>query len=859
MSWRAERFTIPFLLWATAVASFGAEDGVFARFRLLRPENARYHVQIGGFVHVPNWYLPEKAIPLNADKNKDARLSSGEFTEWFDLKAYLGKSFHPRLNRAGGTAELPNVTARFVTEPEASRVEIEIELATAADATKVVKRWHESFEGNLTSFLVSSNLASDAPQLETANEMAERRLRWAREATGGVRHGPKELVLQTQFWSPQRPELNLKEAKVVSLLGFNVVGSMRDEVLEHFPEFRAPSASHDVLLGPNSDRADVAKSWEKLGKRVKSELRANTPYNFQDEVCCRPPLGNNEKALREFREWLKAEKILPTDLGVGNLDQVTPIETPDALRERMKSGEAAARRIFYYTSRFRQHAATERLIWNSEEFHRHAGPGPFSSTLVADHPYFAGTGLGMGMEDQNTAWGGWPLAMDWFEIGRRRAVDLIGIEDWLGLQFMYGPGYTWEGFQLLGFQAAIFRSASRGEMPVITWITPSDERNLRLKAASAFAQGSKHIFYWTYGPTATSTENYWSDQPGSYPGMAHLSRLMEFGESIIAPGKPRRTRVALLYSLSSDLWQPFGYIHMLERRGLYLALIHDQWLVDLVTEEDLAGGRLADYRVLYTADPCISGSAAKAIHKWVNAGGTIVATSAAGSRNEFGEPSGQLADTFGIAPEITVDRQRGEYRTRGKLNDIPYLDHIKSSEAELGVIGLRVSAQPRTAKVRATFSSNSEPALLENDFGKGHALWIGATPGISYIKDARFVATNLAEKWPRENRRALTRYANRAGAAPLVRLSEPVVEAGIYDSPAGVALVLANFTYQPIKSLEVEVPMRKAVSNVKSLESGALKFRTISAPQPWRTEGYTHLVRFTIPLGLDDLVVMTTR
>jgi hypothetical protein len=31
----------------------------------------------------------------------------------------------------------------------------------------------------------------------------------------------------------------------------------------------------------------------------------------------------------------------------------------------------------------------------------------------------------------------------------------------------------------------------------------------------------------------------------------------------------RKTRVALLYSISSDLWQPWGYIHMLERRATY--------------------------------------------------------------------------------------------------------------------------------------------------------------------------------------------------------------------------------------------------------------------------------------------------
>src|SRR3954463_2384967 len=314
------------------------------------------------------------------------------------------------------------------------------------------------------------------------------------------------------------------------------------------------------------------------------------------------------------------------------------------LYEGMKADERAARRVFYYTCRFRQDAATDRLIWNTEELHRQLGPGPFGATLLADHPYFGGTGLGMGMDQPNTPWGGWHLAADWFDIGRRRAVDMIGIEDWLGLQFMYGPNFTWEGFQLMGFQAAMLRSSSRGELPIMAWLTVSDERNLRLKAASSLCQGAKNFYYWTYGPTATSTENYWSDQPGSYPGMAHVSRMLEFGEAVIAPGKPRPTRVALLYSISSDYWQPFGYAHMLDRRGLYLALIHEQYLVDILAEEDVAAGRLADYRVLYTADPCISGAAAKSIANWVQGGGTVVATCAAGTRNEFGESAGELAD-----------------------------------------------------------------------------------------------------------------------------------------------------------------------------------------------------------------------
>ncbi len=841
-----------------ASSTAAGTDGVFVRFRLNEPKAAKYYVKVAGYVHEPNWYLPTATLPAGAEQKRE-RLPAGEFTAWFDLAKHAEASLHSKLNRAGGIAEFPNVTAQFITESESAKRDIDIELATAPDAEHIVKRWHEAFTGDLTSFLVSPHLAKDAHELETASEMTARRLRWAEQATGGVRHAPKDLLIQTSFWSPQRPELNLQEARVLWLLGFNVAGGASAEVRAKYPVFRTPSASFDVLLGPETDREAVKASWEKLGPPLKGVLQAGSPFNYQDEVCARPSIGDNKTALANFHRWLAEQKIDPKELAAASLDKVTPIETPEALRERMKANEPAARRVLYYTCRFRQHAATERMAWNTEEFHKQLGSGPISSALIADHPYFAGTGLGMGMDQQNTAWGGWPLAMDWFEIGRRRAVDMIGIEDWLGLQFMYGPAFTWEGFQLMGFQAAIFRSASRGELPIMAWITPSDERNLRLKAASSLCQGAKHFFYWTYGPTATSTENYWSDQPGSYPGMARLSRMLEFGEPIIGPGKPRPTRVALLYSVSSDYWQPFGYAHMLERRGLYLALVHEHYLVDLITEEDFAAGRLADYRILYTADPCISGTAVTAIRDWVKGGGTLVGTCAAGSRNEFGEPAAGLADVFGIKEQVKADCQPGEYRARGTLNGIAYRDQIKLDDRELGVVGVKATVEAGAAKPLARFISDGRPALLKNKFGNGRAIYFATTPGITYIKDAKFVPDALAEKWPANERELITRFARDSRAAPLVKLSEPVVEAGVFDAPEGSALVLANFTYTPISVLKVEVPCRHAVRQVESLSQGKLKFTTAPATGVWREEGYANVIRFELPLDIDDLILLRTK
>src|SRR4051812_13043967 len=195
--------------WFSVASSFAtADDGVFVRFRLREPEKSKYYVKLSGCIHQANWSLPSIDIPAAAEKDSHSRVSTGEFTEWFDLGKHAGKNLHPQLNLAGGIAEFPNVIVQFVTEPVSPRRDIEIELATAPRVDKVVKRWHENFVGDTTSFLVSPTLVVDASKLETATEMTERRLRWATEATAGTRHSPKSLLLQTSLWGGQRTELN---------------------------------------------------------------------------------------------------------------------------------------------------------------------------------------------------------------------------------------------------------------------------------------------------------------------------------------------------------------------------------------------------------------------------------------------------------------------------------------------------------------------------------------------------------------------------------------------------------------------------------------------------------------------------
>jgi hypothetical protein len=298
---------------------------------------------------------------------------------------------------------------------------------------------------------------------------------------------------------------------------------------------------------------------------------------------------------------------------------------------------------------------------------------------------------------------------------------------------------------------------------------------------------------------------------------------------------------------------------MLERRLTYLSLIHDQFLVDMVTEEDVATGRLGEYQVLYVTDPCISGRAVSKIVEWVVRGGHIYGSCAAGSRNEFDEPVTGLEKIFGIRPKGKVTVQPGRYHIRGALNGLKFIDKVQMKpKGSFGAIGIKtpIELSPQVT-VTGKFADGS-PAVVRNRFGRGQAVYTATCPAISYAKDAKFVPAELKEKWPAVQREFINLEAARAKAPRLVELSHPVVEAGIYDANAGTALVLANFTYQRIKNLKVTLQFSgpHPPKTVRSVTSGQLKFTSVKPPTAGSLPQYPHKVTFTMNLGLTDIILI---
>lgn len=128
-------------------------------------------------------------------------------------------------------------------------------------------------------------------------------------------------------------------------------------------------------------------------------------------------------------------------------------------------------------------------------------------------------------------------------------------------------------------------------------------------------------------------------------------------------------------------------------------------------------------------------------------------------------------------------------------------------------------------------------------YGSGHVMALGFMPMLAYGQMAGFKATTLEEKWPEEPRRLL-RFATK-GVRRGVSVSKEVVEASLLTGAKGSVVVLANYTYQPIEELVVDVGIDHPVARVVSTEGREV-----------RVEKRDGGLRLMLPLEWTEMVVL---
>lgn len=573
--------------------------------------------------------------------------------------------------------------------------------------------------------------------------------------------------------------------------------------------------------------------------------------SFGDEIGL-PRLGGKDYDAR-FRRYLKSRGYTPAQLkpGAKNWDEIEPLgsDLADTLPE---------------------------LWWESHNFRYLEGIASIKKqTEIVEKLFPAGVLTGANYSPHPMYWFNIP---QWIWLFRQRAMSLPWSEDYIF------AGVAETSHQITSFLVEYLRTGARKhDLPILMYIMPHSPGNIprdfRLSTYCAIAHGAKMINHFWSGPKLFFTENY-IDRHYTEMYRAVHDTMYEIGsvEDFIIDGRIPPAEVAMYLSHASDLWEkkqgsPWSTdprvsasnVYNEERKALFLALRHAGIPTDFLIAEDILGGELQKYKVLYLVGEQIPAGVAEKIAEWVKAGGILFATAGSGLRNEFNRPLPTLREALGIKNSKLI-RTVNVVRAKIELPRLPVLDEITWGERfTFPVVAFEQGIQPEKGVRILGTTRYAHPAVIENSFGKGRAIAVGALVGLSYLRKAipvqpmgrggdennfsHFIPTDF----DRSAHKLICYPLEVANVKPPLEVSDGLVEWNILRSRHGIAVVLANFSTKRFRHFTLTLhpdrldPPATGLTNVSSVKSGKLKPTVLADGS----------IRLNFPLHLTDIITFT--
>lgn len=793
----------------------------FIRFKVIKPTSQNLKVVINGYRH--------ESDPWNFSPIEKDAAAGNHWSEWIDLSKW---DWHGKVFRSGGIAEYPSISLTVADTATGRRVEgckFEVQLADSPADEGVVITFSEQSGSDTINFLAPYPLRKNAGEFETATQMIQRQTQWAKEAVGEKPIKLEKFDIISNLWNMNNPSLEEKSVSLLHSLGFNVINNVKPPLLQKYG-----IKTYEKLWLYQPDPETVLAGWEKtVSSLQKSSASAEDGetldkiafWEISDEVSVLNFSNVDKKKLDGwFYDYLKKTDYQNKKSVKKAAPPTPPLEYPlveisnDILP---KTASLEKRKLFYQAAKFGQWWSAKQLK-QVNNLILEAQPDAVTSTLLPSHGFFG------------NAWGPSKIGMsygmlDIFELAEQDSVNQLAVEDWMGLNHMYGPEYTWTGGQSFGYYNAIVRSAI-GDKPIKIqgFITPSDDKYLRLKAYSALGQGAKSFYFWSYGPTYVSTENYWSDLQSQYIGLAKLNRSLEKAEEILYPAKTVADEsVEILYSVSHDIWNNDNQAAFVEKRLLWHALRHLQIQPNFLREDDIEAGKLEKYKVLYITDWNITRRASEKIDKWIKNGGTLYLSAGAATRDEFnGHYTPKFAENIWIEnPTQKIKYEKSTFNERTILPNIKPLTavnvEINGKKFNLPAIGVRLDLNQNLKSFAKFEDGKNAGAVIP--YGKGQIIAVGFMPMLGYGKLADFKPKTLEEKWKSEPREIIKKSLELAKIDAVIKTNIPVIETNLLNGINGSAIVLANYTYQPVKALIIDVKIPNPVKIAESVEGNNVK------------------------------------
>jgi len=443
----------------------------------------------------------------------------------------------------------------------------------------------------------------------------------------------------------------------------------------------------------------------------------------------------------------------------------------------------------------------------------------------------------------------WQGQLNIFELARNQAFNALQMEDWT------------PRVHNVMFGMSLLRAAARKHKQPLASIIPGFWPKQRLLAH--LSCGSRYFLLFIYGPL-TTIGPAWAEDERTLREIGETLRLIARAEGDILSSEPRPADAALLVANTTEINAryfvesqatvnpgyygnyPFGR----ERMAIFSAFLDAQVPMELLSEEEVVeDDALSRYRILYVADPHVARRAQKKIKQWVADGGTLWASYAALSRQEFDEPSGLFDEVLGLESRGEVRPFPYHYgRYVAQLPPGPEIvvpDDAPCGEGTFRGLNYKPSYTLSTGTKVAHFADGA-PAIVHNRFGKGQAYLHGFLAGIAYAgyagKHYHYMNGSGAT---RLQRNVVTVPALGAGVRTHVRTPHGKLLASVHDGAHQTVIFLNNCTGKGIEAAPLEVRLPRPPQSAYCGRKAELPFK---ARKDW--------VEVTVDLPIDDVEIV---
>lgn len=760
---------------------------VFVRFTNTRPDDARVLVRLNV---VPNHEQPftwtGKTVYVGmdgaAEKPGGRHLAPGQSSPWIDVGPYMNREGA----RSWESTYLSPLLCGIMTEPASRGLHLLAEVAQGP-GTGIVRR-----------------VQVDRPELPA--ESGQRDYPWMLGYS--VWNGTGPFLPTLGLLVPSRPDISPRVYTLEEALDWQL------DVMDEFPRWgRRPEKVVFTTRGH-------PKVLQALGY---NDYAAGTEVaDLGDEISLHLSLPAEEQD-RRFRESMKARGISPLELvAAGDLEAARALP-PERQWEFVRVLPAQPDRPtqFYESALFRYRLWYEELAAKKDEaIARRAGKRVLAGANFSPH--------------MNV----WPDVRQWVGPFKAGAMNMCWTEDWWWQLPEVSP-------QVYGFLLDAFRLAqSYGGAPIQFYIMPfkgNSADNFQRMHGLALAHGARILNHFHTEDQVLTTWDYvdLSESPRTYQAIHDLIRRVGAVEHRLHEAVPEKAEAAILLSWAADTWDTedlggAGHLYSArhnvnndERKALWTALRHAQYPVDLITDQDIAEGRLRDYRVLYVVGAEMLAAAVEPLKEWVRQGGTVFATGGGGLLDEYHRANRSLMEMYGLRGHELVRAVR-HIRPRSTLPQAKPLDTVSIEAREAGLSAMELPAllyretlsPAEGTQIVGRYRSDNSVAAVLADHGQGRAFYCGALCGIAYLAPAVSPASEaLPTTFPEDRRNLIAAPLRWAKSVAPVTTSDPLVEAQYLSGPNGAIVVLVNWREQPVDDLVVRFPGKPQLRSVRSLRA----------------------------------------